>query len=109
MVEPEAEETKEFEEPGGGEKCEHGTEETNESEEPGEECLELRELRIIMKSEEPDDPQSLPCLNFLQSFYYQLIKSFMKIVILFQLFLMCLILSKNKCLSDTPAGLCPFL
>ena len=107
MFEPEAEETKEFEESGGGGKCEPGIEETNEFEEPDEQSLELRELRIIVENEEPDNPQSLPCLNFLQSFYYQLIKSFMKIVILFQLFLMCLILSKNKCFSDTPAGLCP--
>ena len=57
MVEAEAEETKEFEEPGGDEKCEPGAEETNESEEPGEESLELRKLKSLMKSDEHDDPQ----------------------------------------------------
>ena len=51
-----AQETKEFEESVGGEKYEPGNEETKESEEPGEESLDLMELEILMKNEEPDDP-----------------------------------------------------
>ena len=50
---------------------------------------------------------SFPYFTFLQSFYYYVIKSFMKIFILYQLFLLCLRLSKRSFLSETPAGLCP--
>ena len=74
-----------------------GAEETKESEEPVEESLELRKLKILMENEEPDDPQgACLVLTFFKVFIINLIKSFMKVVTLFQLFLLCLILSKKK-------------